>query len=182
MGMAATVQRYTIDDLEHFPDDGNRYELLDGVLLVTPSPGFPHQRIATQLAALLYNYAQAGGHALVVAPGAVVLPPGTQLEPDILVVPPHVPVDATWEMISEHWLAVEVLSRSTRVRDRDLKRDEYLKLNVQEVWLVDPCTNTVDVTREVGKIETVSDVLRWRVRGREDELQIDLPALFAGRV
>ena len=37
MGMAVSVPRYTVDDLEHFPDDGNRYELLDGLLLVTPA-------------------------------------------------------------------------------------------------------------------------------------------------
>ena len=42
MAMAITVPRYTIDDLDRFPDDGNRYEIVDGVLLVTPAPGTPH--------------------------------------------------------------------------------------------------------------------------------------------
>ena len=49
MAMGVTIPRYTVDDLEHFPHDGNRYELLDGVLLVTPGPGPMHQIIASHL-------------------------------------------------------------------------------------------------------------------------------------
>ena len=49
MGMAIAIPRFTVDDLETFPDDGNRYELLDGVLLVTPAPGNAHQVVASRL-------------------------------------------------------------------------------------------------------------------------------------
>lgn len=49
MGMVLTVPRYTIAELDEFPSDGNRYELLDGMLMVTPSPGSPHQSVATRL-------------------------------------------------------------------------------------------------------------------------------------
>ena len=47
MGMAVTIPYYTVEDLERFPRDGNRYELLDGVLLVTPGPGTPRDAHAT---------------------------------------------------------------------------------------------------------------------------------------
>ncbi|MBC7671775.1 MAG: Uma2 family endonuclease [Polaromonas sp.] len=49
MGMAVAIPHYTVDDLEHFPHDGNRYELLDGVLLVTPAPGYPHETIVSNV-------------------------------------------------------------------------------------------------------------------------------------
>ena len=49
MGMADSIPLYTVDDLDLFPDDGNRYELLDGVLIVTPAPSQLHQIIAARL-------------------------------------------------------------------------------------------------------------------------------------
>ena len=85
--MAISIPRYTVDDLEHFPDDGNRYELLDGVLLVTPQAAFPHQVVASRLAVCLSNALGLPGLAHVVGPGSVKRPPGTQLEPDVLVIP-----------------------------------------------------------------------------------------------
>ena len=133
MGMAATIPYYTVDDLEAIPRDGNRYELVDGVLLVTPAPEFSHQLIATRLATALANAVESTGHALVVAPGAVSFPPRTQLEPDILVVPARYPLVEKWADLREHWLAVEVYSRSSRIYDHDFKRDNYLRLGVQEV-------------------------------------------------
>ena len=81
MGMPVTVPRYTVDQLDDFPNDGNRYELLDGVLLVTPQASVPHQLIATRLVLILGSALQLTGHANVFAPGMIVLPPGTQLEP-----------------------------------------------------------------------------------------------------
>lgn len=162
MGMPVTVPRYTVDDLEQFPDDGNRYELLDGVLLVTPGPRLAHQVVVSRLAALLTVALQTPGYAHVVSPGAVVLLPLTQLEPDILLYPARFPPTGTWADISEHWLAVEVLSRSSRVYDREFKRDAYLDLGVQEVWLVDIDRRTIGVTRERGAEVIVRDELVWQ--------------------
>lgn len=71
MGMAVSVPRYTVDDLEGFPDDGDRYELLDGILLVTPAPTAVHQNIASRLQLLLASAVQRPGHARVVGPGAI---------------------------------------------------------------------------------------------------------------
>jgi Uma2 family endonuclease len=85
MAMPISVPTYTVDDLDRFPDDGNRYELLDGVLLVTPSPGMPHQVATTRLAALLSNLLEPRPEILVASPGVIILPPKTQLEPVILV-------------------------------------------------------------------------------------------------
>ena len=94
---------------------------------------------------------QVPGLAQVTTPGIVVSLPLTQLEPDILVFPARFSLGSTWADISEQWLAVEVLSRSSRVYDREFKRDAYFALGVQEVWLVDIGNRCVEVSRERGK-------------------------------
>ena len=71
MAMAATIPYYTVADLEHFPSDGNRYELLDGVLLVTPAPNAEHQLLAMRLGHILMRAIDAAGPAFVFGPGAV---------------------------------------------------------------------------------------------------------------
>ena len=114
MGMALTVPRYTVADLDLLPDDGNRYEVLAGALLVTPSPSSAHQGIAARLSALFASHLLSRRLGLF-SPGVVTSPPMTQLEPDLLIVPPRFTLGISWAEISEHWLAVEVLSRSSRV-------------------------------------------------------------------
>ena len=179
MGMAATIPYYTVEDLEHFPNDGNRYELLDGVLLVTPAPNFSHQAVATRIARLL-GIVEDRGLGRVVAPGAVSFPPRTQLEPDVLIVPARFPLSSKWQDITEHWLAVEVLSRSSRVYDREFKRDAYLALGVREVWLVDRDDRSVEISHTRGTCEIVRDAIIWRVPTVELEVRVDLSEVFAG--
>lgn len=179
MGMSLTAPRYTVDDLERFPEDGNRYELLDGVLLVTPAPRVAHQGVASRLAAAASSALQLTNHAWVMSPGAVVSMPRTQLQPDVLVYPSRFPLSGTWVDISEHWLAVEVLSRSSRVYDREFKRDAYLALGVQEVWLVDIEKRCVEVSRERGECMMVRDELVWHTPVGVDVV-VNLAELFAG--
>ena len=145
MAMAISVPLYTVDDLEGFPRDWNRYELLDGVLLVTPAPAMSHQLVASRLQVRLA--VALGEQANVVGPGVVVRLPRTQLQPDVLVLPAGIRASAHWREIHEHWLAVEVLSPSSRVYDREFKRDAYLALGVRQVWLVDLRDRSVEVCR-----------------------------------
>ena len=180
MAMAISVPRYTLADLERFPNDGNRYELLDGVLIVTPSASNAHQIIVNRLQYRLMQAVMVPGDAQVVGPGAITVPPRTQLEPDILVYPARYPIDSKWEEIDEHWLAVEVLSRSSRVYDREIKRDAYIALGVPEVWLVDRWNRVVEVSRARGPGEVVRDVLRWRVPTLALEVEIALTEVFVG--
>src|SRR6266700_4535799 len=91
MAMALSVPLYTVDDLARFPDDGNRYELLNGVLLVTPAPAAVHQLVASRIQTRLSVALALTGNAHVVGPGAVVRKPRTQLQPDILVYPARFP-------------------------------------------------------------------------------------------
>src|SRR5947207_577039 len=74
--------RYTVDEIESWPDDGNRYELLDGVLLVTPSPSLTHQLVATEIARILGELVEPWPELRVSAPGAIIIRPKTELQPD----------------------------------------------------------------------------------------------------
>ena len=178
MAMAISVPLYTVDDLEHFPDDGNRYELLDGVLLVTPQAAAVHQIVASRIQTELAAALQKPGFAHVVGPGAVVRRPRTQLQPDILVYPARFSPKTDWRKITEHWLAVEILSRSSRVYDREFKRDAYFALGLERVWLVDWRDRSVEVCTGKGRSRVVRDRIRWRLA--QTEVVIDLHEVFAG--
>ncbi len=122
-------------DLVDVPDDGHRYELLDGVLLVSPGPRWPHQDVLGNLYVLL-KLACPAGLAVGLAPFAVAFADDTELQPDMFV--------ARRTDITEHdlpvapLLCVEVLSPSTRRFDLLLKRDRYQEAGVPSYWLVDP--------------------------------------------
>jgi Uma2 family endonuclease len=178
MAMAISVPFYTVDDLENFPDDGNRYELLDGVLLVTPQAAASHQIVASRVQTELAISLQKPGLAHIVGPGAVVRMPNTQLQPDILVYPARFSPSTDWRKINEHWLAVEIFSRSSRIYDREFKRDAYFALGLQQVWLVDWRDRSVEVCTAKGKSTVVRDTVRWRIAGAD--VAINLHEIFAG--
>ena len=180
MAMAISVPSYTVDDLGRFPDDGNRYELLDGVLLVTPAPAAIHQLVASRIQSRLAAALMFTGHAHVVGPGALVRKPKTQLQPDILVYPSRFRPATDWSSITEHWLAVEVLSRSSRIYDRDFKRDAYFALGVHQVWLVDWREQAIEVCLGPKRMNSVRDEIRWHVAPAETTVTIALAEVFAG--
>ena len=177
MGMALTVPQYTVADLDLLPDDGNRYEVLAGTLLVTPSPGSAHQGVAVRLTALFAAHIL-GRRLGLFSPGVVTLPPLTQLEPDLLVVPPRFAPGTAWAEMDEHWLAVEILSCSSRVYDRDFKRDAYLALGVREVWLVDVHDRSIEVCVRRGAGRIVRDGLTWSAPAGEVSVRVELAELF----
>jgi Uma2 family endonuclease len=125
----------TEDDLASMPDDGHRYELLDGTLLVTPAPNEGHQTCVTSLAVLL-RAARQPGQKVLVAPFDVRLSRVTVLEPDLLVADKANMTPARLE--GPPLLAVEVLSPSARSIDVGAKRLAYEAAGVPAYWLVDP--------------------------------------------
>ena len=184
MAMPVTVPRYTLEDLESFPDDGNRYELLAGVLLVTPLAEFPHQRAASRLLAELVAYLRPDRIAEVFSPGCVEREPNLHLEPDLLVVParatPRRTGDARWRDLQEYWLAVEVSGVESRVYDRDHKGPAYLAVGVREFWRVDLADRCLYTSRPGGPAEVAhSDRVSWLAPGRQEPLVIVVPELFA---
>lgn len=122
-------------DLETMPDDGHRYELIDGVLLVGPAPRLRHQTAVGNLH-LLLRAACPEHLRVILAPFAVALADDTEVQPDLLVAPAAQFTDR--ELPGPPLLAVEVLSPSTRRIDLLLKRDRLQAAGVPSYWLVDP--------------------------------------------
>jgi Uma2 family endonuclease len=177
MGMVLPIPRFTIDMLDDFPDDGNRYELLEGTLLVTPAPSFKHQVVAQRLAGLLFDAVANEAH--VVAVGAIRRGKNTQLQPDILVLPRSYSLDTKWSDIHGWWLAVEVISRSSRIYDREVKRAAYLALGVEEYWLVDPRAKSIEIWKPGEPTPaTVADDVEWKPRSLRRKIVLDLKKVF----
>ncbi len=177
MAMPA-LRQFTVEELEAFPADGNRYELLYGVLLVTPQAGLPHQVVATRLALLLGAFIKDEPQVQICAPGAVEIRPSIHLEPDILI--GNMPILPRWDAVQDHWLAVEVSGSGSRVYDRDYKRDGYLGIGVKEVWIVDLDLERVFVSRAGGETDVPHDrTVTWRTPGGR-EAEIDVKSLFRG--
>ncbi|MFT4259323.1 Uma2 family endonuclease [Microbacterium sp.] len=127
-------------DLEAAPDDGHRYELIDGVLIVTPAPRFRHQHIAAGLVTALHA-ALPKELVLLFAPFDVVLAENTVLQPDLLVAPRDAFTDA--DLPTAPLLAIEVLSPSTRGIDLLLKKDRLERAGGPHYWFVDPDGPTI---------------------------------------
>ncbi len=125
----------TVADIEAMPDDGNRYELIDGVLLVSPSPGFNHQRVVLNLWRLLDETAPDGFCAMA-APFDVILDERSWVEPDVLVAPRSAYNDKRLPV--PPLLAVEVLSPGTALTDLNVKHDRYRRSAIPSYWVIDP--------------------------------------------
>src|SRR5260370_20801537 len=119
-------QEFTIEDLDKMPDDGHRYELLDGTLIVSPAPGLPHQRVA---AVLIHVLEDACPEELVVFPNVNLrLALASALEPDVVGASP--PDISRVRLLRAPLLARVILSRSPRVRYSNLKRDGSYRLRL----------------------------------------------------
>jgi Uma2 family endonuclease len=141
--------RWTYADYLRLPDDGQRYEVIRGHLFVTATPTFEHQFTVLRLGSLLDRFVFAGGLGVVLAaPFDIRLPDriADPVEPDIVVFKNgNLPRQGEAYFQGVPDLVVEVLSPSTRRRDRTIKLDAFRDAGVPEYWLVDPKTRTVVV-------------------------------------
>jgi Uma2 family endonuclease len=138
-----------IEDLGATPDDGNRYEVLDGAIVMTPPPGTAHQGAAGRLFVLLDQAARARGLRAFFAPLAWRIGPGQVPEPDLMVAAPEVITERAVE--GPPVLVVEVLSPTGRGRDLHEKRRIYAEGRAAWYWIVDPAEPSVAVLRLVGE-------------------------------
>jgi Uma2 family endonuclease len=126
---------FTVHDLEAMPDDGRRYEIIDGMLLVTPAPGWSHQEMSAALYVVLHAACPPELRVLL-APFALRTAPTNEVQPDVLV--------ARYNDLTEACLPVapvlvaEALSLSTQLNDRNTKKAHYERLGVPSYWLLNP--------------------------------------------
>ncbi len=179
MVMAVTLRRFTVDEIDRFPPDGNRYELLDGVLFVTPAPLPGHEAVVSRINHLLLDHLKPWSEIWIATKSEVVLRPHQKLEPDLQVYR-AARIPSAWSQVDDRWLAVEVASPSTRVYDREYKLNAYLSLGVREVWLVDPADRSIVVGRRQRPAVTVRDELVWRPPDPAGSLRLEVPGLFRG--
>lgn len=181
MAMPDTARTYTLDEVLALPDDGNRYELVHGDLVVTPAPTLGHQRIVARLHARLFDYQRAnpGIAEVLMSPADITFGGEELVQPDIFVVPLD-ELHGSWEGIQTLLLTVEVESPSSGRSDRVVKRPFYQEHGVATYWIVDPDAHLVEVWRpHDSRPEIVTDVLRWRVTDGAPELEIALADVFA---
>ena len=152
---------FTRADLEDMPDDGRRYELIDGVLIVSAAPGRVHQRAVLRLARLLDDACPPEFEALV-APFAIGLADDTEMQPDVLVARQDQLTDK--DLPGPPALAIEVLSPSTRMIDLNHKRERFERAGTPSFWVVDPIARPAEarlIAWELGpdkKYQQVADV------------------------
>jgi Uma2 family endonuclease len=166
--MPSESKDWTVADLAGLPDDGLQYELLDGVLLVTPATVLRHQRAAGHLYLLLTEACPPRGLEVYFAPVDWQPDDRTSLQPDLLVVRDEDVEHAN--IRAPLVLAVEILSPSTRRKDLILKRSKYEDVGVTSYWVVDPQAPSLTVfeLRE-GRYVEVGQVFG------SDELVVEQP-------
>ena len=182
MRMALDTRAWTVADLADMPDDGQRYEVIDGELFVTPAPSLRHQDAVLALATRLRPYVmrESVGH-LVVAPADVTFSPRSGVQPDLFVTQlvngkrPGKSSD-----IRGLLLAVEVLSPSSVRADRVVKRSLYRDEGVTEYWVVDLDARRLErSTAADAHVAIESGDLQWHPAGATLPLVIDLKEYFA---
>ena len=183
MAMPATRTDWTVEMLDALPEDGQRYEIIDGELFVMPGPGEGHQDIVGELYALLRNYLTGTGV------GKAMVSPSdvrrgdrrrNRVQPDVFVVRMHEGRRPPYPYeLHDLLLAVEVVSPSNPLLDYQVKRDLYLREGVGEYWVINP--EARNVSRWRGRDDpgdVLSKAVTWQPVGLSAPFVIDLARFF----
>ena len=176
------VPRYfTAEMVRALPEDGQRYEVVHGELLVSPSPRGAHQRIAFRIARRLADYCDAlGTFETMLSPADISWGPDILVQPDVFVVPKREAVTDDWSRIRSLTLIAEVLSPSSARFDRFQKRKLYLQHGVETLWLLDEERGCVEVWHPDMLFPVIeTEELVWHPPGAAEPLVIPVAGLFA---
>lgn len=178
----APDRRWTEEDFYAARDaapPGERWELVDGQVLVTPAPHWVHQRLIGRLFESLAPYVRAHGLGeAFVSPLDVELEPGLVLQPDLLVVPVGA-LTRRSDVVDRLLLAVEIVSPSSARHDRVRKRPHYQRHRVSEYWIIDDASQTVERwTPRDERPELIAERLQWDSGGAAEPFVLDLVQFF----
>jgi len=182
MAMPAPNTKWTAEMARALPDDGSRYEVLDGVLFVTPAPSWNHQRVAFLLAITLRDYVRplALGEVLL-SPADVEFSSERSVQPDVFVIPPTSGKRPESSREAGRLLLIaEVVSPSTARTVRMVKRDIFQDERVPDYWIVDPDARLIERWRpDDERPEILAQTIEWQPSPVHAPLVINLPAFFA---
>jgi Uma2 family endonuclease len=181
MGMPLEATRWTADMVRALPDDGHRYEVVDGELLVTPAPTWSHQEVVGAFYFELETFARTQRlFRVMVSPADIELDRHGLVQPDVFVyglIEGRLP--ARWNSGAPLLLVVEVLSPSTARADRTVKRRRFQRARIPEYWIVDADARVVERWRpDDERPEVLSERIAWHPEGATGPLTIDLAPLF----
>jgi len=182
MGMPHATNRWTVERVRALPDDGNRYELIDGALVVTPAPRGLHQEAIMGLVTRLHPWLlETGIGRVLCSPADISLGDEEILQPDLFVYRTATGARLRdWSDIIELRLVVEVLSPATARYDRQLKRRRYQRARIAEYWIVDVDARLIERWRpDDDRPEMASDRLVWAADPNQRAFELDVPAYFA---
>lgn len=174
-------EEWTADMLDDVPDDGRRWEVIDGQLLVTPAPIDEHQLVLGELYALFHAYIQRTKIAKVLfSPSDVRRGTKTRMQPDLFVIAladgrrPAYPYT-----LSDLLLTIEIVSPGSRRADHHVRRRAYLDAGVPVYWIVDSDARHIERwTTGDERPELVTDQIEWRAPGFDHPLAVSIPELF----
>ena len=174
---------WTYEDYRLLPDDGNRYEILEGVLYMSPAPLTLHQLLSKSLYSLLLQLENDGRGWVFYAPIDVLMPGATPVQPDLV----FVAIEQRQILTSRGIegvpkLIVEVLSPSNARYDRITKLNLYARCGVSHYWLLDPLARSLEVFRLDGETYRMLAALGPQNLFEHPEfpgLRLDIDALFS---
>jgi Uma2 family endonuclease len=179
MRMVAPVY-YTAEMVRSLPDDGNRYEVVHGELLVTPSPRLWHQEIVGRLHVALRTYLthERVGHVLA-SPADISWDPDVLVQPDVFVAPLAQVRTLDWASVRDLLLVVEVLSPSSARGDRFAKRRLYQEQGVPQYWIVDGDEQLIEVWTPESHTPVIERTRAiWHPPGARTAFGLELGELF----
>jgi Uma2 family endonuclease len=138
---------WTYAEYAALPDDGQRYEIVDGVLYMTPAPSIAHQVATRWFVHYLTVHVQLTGRGQVFnAPCDVELTPNVVVQPDIIVVlAANQRVITPSHIVGVPDLLIEIISPGSAGYDRRTKQDTYARAGLREYWLADPAARTIEL-------------------------------------